>query len=363
MKLFFIVFLVIIIVTLSYVSWHVWHILPWQRWQRWTAVGVLLASFSVAFLNFGVTDRLPMSLASWCYDIGWSTFIVMLYLFIIFLILDLGRLCHAVPREWLHDNAWSSAAIAALMTALLIYGNLHYQHKERIELTFVTDKVLDRDYKIVMLSDLHLGYHNRRAELDRWVEMINAEQPDKVLIAGDIIDMSIRPLKEDKMAEGLRGIKAPVIACLGNHEYISSHPEALHFYKEADIQLLSDSAIETGPFTIIGRDDRTNHHRKSLKQLTDSIDRSKYSILLDHQPYHLEEAETCGIDLQLSGHTHEGQVWPISWITHAIYECAYGEWQRGATHYYISSGIGIWGGKFRIGTRSEYVVINIKRSR
>ncbi len=363
MKLFFIVFLIIIIATLSYVSWHVWHVLPLPRWQRWTVVGILIAAFCTAFLNLGVTDRLPMSLATWCYETGWSMFIVMLYLCIIFLVLDLGRLCHLVPREWLHDNPWTSGAIAVLLTGVLIYGNLNYKHKERVELTYTTGKPLDRDYKIVMLSDLHLGYHNRRAELDRWVEMINAEQPDHVLIAGDIIDMSIRPLTEDHMADGLRDIQAPVTACLGNHEYFSSHPKALRFFKEAGIQLLRDSAMQVGPFTFIGRDDRMYRHRKDLRLLTEGIDSATYTILLDHQPYHLEEAEQCGIDLQLSGHTHEGQVWPISWITHALYECAYGEWQRGSTHYYISSGMGIWGGKFRIGTQSEYVVINIKHSR
>ena len=88
-------------------------------------------------------------------------------------------------------------------------------------------------------------------------------------------------------------------------------------------------------------------------------DRSKFTILLDHQPYHLEQAERQKIDFQFSGHTHHGQVWPISWITESIYECAFGSHQRGQTHYYVSSGIGIWGGKFRIGTRSEYVVVTI----
>ena len=66
------------------------------------------------------------------------------------------------------------------------------------------------------------------------------------------------------------------------------------------------------------------------------------------------------IDFQLSGHTHRGQVWPISWITDAIYECSWGIHQRGNTHYYISSGLGIWGGKFRIGTQSEYVVTTLR---
>jgi predicted MPP superfamily phosphohydrolase len=85
----------------------------------------------------------------------------------------------------------------------------------------------------------------------------------------------------------------------------------------------------------------------------------QYSIVLDHQPYNLDRAETAGIDFQLSGHTHRGQVWPISWITDHIYECSWGSHQRGNTQFYISSGLGIWGGKFRIGTQSEYVVATL----
>ena len=88
---------------------------------------------------------------------------------------------------------------------------------------------------------------------------------------------------------------------------------------------------------------------------------SSFLILLDHQPYHLEQAERQHIDFQFSGHTHHGQVWPISWITESIYECAFGAHKRGHTNYYVSSGLGIWGGKFRIGTRSEYVVLNLQR--
>lgn len=93
------------------------------------------------------------------------------------------------------------------------------------------------------------------------------------------------------------------------------------------------------------------------------ISTSSYTILLDHQPYHLEQAERHHVDFQFSGHTHHGQVWPVSWITESIYECAFGSHQRGNTRYYVSRGLGIWGGKFRIGTRSEYIVAEVKSNK
>jgi methionine synthase I (cobalamin-dependent) len=146
--------------------------------------------------------------------------------------------------------------------------------------------------------------------------------------------------------------------------YISCYPNAglpnsLSFYEKAGIRLLKDEVLLTGDLAIVGRFDRMNFKRKAVKALTANIDPKKYIILLDHQPYNLQDAEQSGVDFQLSGHTHHGQIWPVSWITESIYECAFGQHQRGNTNYYVSSGIGLWGGKFRIGTCSEYVVADI----
>ena len=202
---------------------------------------------------------------------------------------------------------------------------------------------------------------NRRGELAKWVDLINAEKPDMVLIGGDVIDNSIRPLAEEKMAEEFHRINAPIYACLGNHEYYSSEPRARQFYKQAGIHLLVDSTVVIdSALCIIGCDDRTNPNRKELASLAATVDPSLYTIVLVHQPHELEKTEQSKADFQFSGHTHRGQVWPISWITDAIYECSWGEYQRGDTRFYVSSGLGLWGGKFRIGTQSEYVVARLK---
>ncbi len=356
-----IIFLFLPILGITYVGWHLWMLLPISGYVRTLLIGSLIGSFLLLFLNIGrFIDRMPLGLARWSYDIGSSSVFILLYLVIIFLVLDLGRLVRLVPKEWVVQSFYTSVTLVISMFVVFLLGNIHYHHKERAELNLQTNKDLARPVRMVMASDLHLGYHNPRKELSRWVDMINAEQPDLVLIAGDIIDMSIRPLQEERMAEEFRRIQAPVYACLGNHEYFSRQPDALRFYEEADIHLLRDSAVVVGDLCILGRDDRSNRHRKPLGAITQKADMQKYTILLDHQPYHLEEAEQQGVDFQFSGHTHQGQVWPISWITDALYECSFGEHQRGNTRYYVSSGLGIWGGKYRIGTRSEYVVTTLK---
>ena len=364
MKFGFVLFMLLPVLAHVYVLWHVYQVLPLPVWGKWTIVALMTAALVMMFVGlFGTFDRMPLGLASAAYDVSTSWLIVFLYLLIAFVLLDLGRLVHLVPKTWLHDNAWTAGAVTAVIAGLLVYGNIHYRHKYRQTLTLTTTKPLARPLKVVMASDLHIGYHNPRKELARWVDLINSEQPDVILIGGDIIDMSMRPLREERMHEEFHRLKAPVYACLGNHEYYSGQPDALQFYRDAGIHLLRDSTATVGNLMVIGRDDRTNLRRKPLAEVMKAAGQKPsalYTVVLDHQPHHLEEAEQAGVDFQFSGHTHYGQVWPISWITDAIYECAFGEHRRGHTRYYVSSGLGIWGGKFRIGTRSEYVVATIK---
>ena len=359
-----IVFWILPLVAIVYLAWHIWMILPFSGWWKMAIIVLGVCSFLLLFLSVARKfDTLPLSLAQWSYEIGTSSIMVMLYLVMLFLVLDLGRLMHLVPRSLVYHNWQSALAIFVMIFGIFLYGNLHYKNKVRVPLELKSSKPLPREYRAVMLSDLHLGYHNPRQEFARWVDMINAEKPDFILVAGDIIDGSMRPLLEEKMAEEFHRLKAPVYACLGNHEYYAGEPRAQQFYKDAGIHLLIDEAATIdSSIVIVGRDDRTNMRRKPVKDLVNGLVnvQSPYIIVLDHQPYNLDRSEAAGVDFQLSGHTHRGQVWPISWITDHIYECSWGSHQRGSTQYYVSSGIGIWGGKFRIGTQSEYVVATIR---
>ena len=356
------------LVAIVYVAWHVWVMLPFSAIWKLLIILVGILCVGLLFMNFARKfDTYPLPVAQAAYEIGTSSLIVLMYLVILFLVLDLGRLFHLIPKAFLFHNGYAALAVFIFIFGIFLYGNLHYYNKVRVPLELKSSKPLPKTYKVVMASDLHIGYHNPRKELARWVDMMNAEQPDFILIAGDIIDGSMRPLIEERMAEEFHRLEAPVYACLGNHEFYAGHPEAKQFYKDAGIHLLIDEAsVVDSAIVIIGRDDRSNMRRSPLKELVDSLHQSlslskgsKYTIVLDHQPYNLDRAEAAGIDFQLSGHTHRGQVWPISWITDRVYECSWGPYQRGNTQFYISSGIGIWGGKFRIGTQSEYVVATI----
>ena len=361
MAKFFIVALTVMLVMQGYVSWHVWRVLPFSTPVKVVVMLIMLLALCCMVMQFK-SDSVPLGMATAMYEIGNSWLVIMFYLLMAFLVLDIGRLIHLVPASWLKDNAITSLALTGTMLVTFIGGNIHYHNKQRQEINLTTNKHLERPLKIVMLSDLHAGFHNRRAEVGRWVDLINAEHADLILIAGDMIDGNVRPLLAQGTAEELKRLNAPTLACVGNHEYITGIDKSLELISQTGINLLRDSSLTIGNATIVGRDDRMNRHRKSVEQLMQTANRDNYIILLDHQPYHLEEAEQNGVDLQLSGHTHRGQVWPLNWVTKKMYECDYGSYRRGNTDYYVSSGIGIWGGKFRIGTDSEYVVINVSPS-
>lgn len=342
-----------------YLCWRLWRITPGMWAVKAGVVVVYLLWMALFFVSFLRIERLPMGLSYIVYNVGNPWLIFFLYLLIGFLLAGLARICHIISATFLKDSLVGLCSIVGGVILLMAIGGIHYHHKYREELTIHTDKQLDKPLKIVLVSDLHLGYHNRRAELARWVDIINAENPDLILTAGDVVDRSMRPVIEGGYAQEFHRLKAPVWTVLGNHDYYSNEPLVERFFKDAGIRLLRDECASFNGITVIGRDDRTNRHRKPLNTLTDSIE--EFTILLDHQPYNLEEAEQAGIDFQFSGHTHRGQIWPISWITDAMYEKAWGHHQRGATRYYITSGLGIWGARIRIGTRSEYLVLTIAK--
>jgi len=362
-----------------YVFYHIWIAMPPTTIGRACLISFAVIAILSFFVSFVAGNVLPVWLTSALYKIGTAWFFILLYFFIVMAVKDLfglaNRFLHFMPSDaitrYTKENWVGLGFMVGFIALVMICGYLKYNWKVRVELPLQIDKPINDStafppLRIVAISDLHLGYGIGKGEFEKWIDLINAENPDIVLIAGDIIDNSVRPLNEGNFAESFHKIKAPLglYACAGNHEYISGLKESTDFIEKTGVHLLRDSVVLIdSAFYIVGRDDRMNEKRKSVKELVAGLDKSKPIIMLDHQPYHLEEAEENGIDLQISGHTHQGQVWPISAITNAIYEKDHGFLKKGNTNIYVSSGIGIWGGKFRIGTQSEYVVIDINKNR
>ena len=352
----------LVLAALVYVMVRIWCVLPFGTVGKVAAVAIAIGIVVAMVVCFVAGfDKMPITIASVVYEITTSWVFILLYLLMIFVLMDILRFTHVIPKELMFNSLKGTLIVAGVLFAIFLYGNIHYYHKHRIAFEVKTEKKLSRAYKVLMISDLHIGYHNQRGTLAKWVDMLNAENADLILIAGDIVDVSTHPLNEQRMYEEFHRLNAPVYACLGNHEYISGVDKAVDFYQKAGINLLIDTCVAFGDDILIaGRNDRSHVKRKSIAQILDNQDTNKFIFLLDHQPYNLEQAEQAGVDFQFSGHTHYGQVFPINLITSALYEKAYGRHKRGKTEYYISSGLGIWGGKFRIGSKSEHTVVYVE---
>ncbi|MDM1494912.1 metallophosphoesterase [Myroides odoratimimus] len=332
--------------------------------------GVIALTMSLSILIFySVGKRMPVYLASYFYRIGTGWLMLSIYAFMLCLLFDIGALINHFTQQstlFIYDH-YSSArgSLLILLTLVIAFiGHITYLKKKRKEIVIKVNKKLPKELRFVLLTDLHLGYAIEHKELNKWVDTVNAECADAVLIAGDVIDVSLIPLQYYKLDEVLKKFKSEygTYACLGNHEYLAGVEGSITFLKSAGINILRDQVkvLDDINVNLIGRDDKTNRHRKELGELMKGIEEDKLNILLDHQPYALENAVNNRVDIQCSGHTHRGQMWPVSWITDRLFENSHGYLKKEDTHIYVSSGVGIWGGRYRIGTVSEYVVIRVQ---
>lgn len=317
-----------------------------------------IAAFLMVICIFGRGLEIPPYIHRAMFTIGAIWLVFILYMVMALAVTDIAKLI----LPWFKHGFAISFAFTC---GILIYGwwNYHTPKIENINITLEKkDSTQTGEIKIVGISDVHLGYGTGKKQLKKYVEHINSLKPDAILIAGDLIDNSVTPLYEENMQEELSELKAPlgIYMALGNHEYISGSEKSCEFLSKTPIKVLRDSivALPNG-IQIIGRDDRHNKNRKSLEELVSLSSPDNSLILLDHQPYELGKTDSLKIDLQFSGHTHRGQIWPISLLTDVIYEQSYGYRKWKHSHIYVSSGLSLWGPAFRIGTQSEIVVFTI----
>jgi predicted MPP superfamily phosphohydrolase len=217
--------------------------------------------------------------------------------------------------------------------------------------------------KILMVTDIHLNKMIGNSRINNLLTIANKIKPDIILLPGDVVDGSMEPFIEEKMGKNLAQLKAPmgVYAILGNHEYYGGGVSLFkNEMKKIGVPVLTDDVqLVKNSFYLVGRKDYTDKKRKSIAQLVSDLDQTKPIIVMDHQPGEYSKMNKAGADLDLSGHTHRGQLFPANLITHALYENDWGYLKKGNLQTIVSSGYGLWGPPFRIGSQSEVVVINV----
>jgi hypothetical protein len=220
---------------------------------------------------------------------------------------------------------------------------------------------------IAAASDIHMGTLVGPRRTAKLVKMINERNADLILFAGDIVDEDLAPVIKYDLGRSLLKLKAPlgVYAITGNHEYIGGADAAVSYLEEHGIKMLRDTSIKINEsFYLAGRNDRDSKRfsakeRKNLAAVLEGVDLSLPVIMMDHQPFNLQQVADAGVDFQLSGHTHHGQLWPFNYITNAIYELSWGYKKKDNSHFYVSSGYGGWGPPVRSGNRPEILDIYI----
>ena len=368
MKVVFFTLMFLTLLAINGFAWlRGWQALPVGSALRSIYLGTMISLFATFFIGMIFGGYMPPVIGKVVTFIGYTYLVFVIYLLLSFLLVDIVRLLnyflHFAPSGMAAFRQWTLLGSMGVITVLLLVGNYQFNHPKIVELSLKSNKVKqNKEMKIVVVSDLHLGVSIDKARLKSYVALINAQQPDLVLMAGDVSDRLMEPVIRQNMDEELRSIKARlgVFAINGNHEHYAEKPTSTADYLEsAGIKVLRDEAVLVdNSFYLVGRDELPLTNRKPLSEIIAGIDRKLPYLLMDHQPFHLEQAEQLGFDLQVSGHTHNGQFFPGNLIVKSIYEQPHGYLKKGDTHYYVSSGLGIWGPQYRIGTQSEVVVIH-----
>ncbi len=336
-------------------------------------------------VGFLLPGYVPAKRAFMLYGNNWLGFI--LYFYIAY---AACAIVHLILKRTKKDSkcfVYASVIFIMLFTLSMgIYG-LHKENTIEVKNYVVKidkDSKLD-ELKIAMVSDLHIGYNVSTTKIQRIVDGINELEPDVVLIAGDIFDNEFEAVDDpEMMAQILKGIDSRygTYAVLGNHDIeekilvgftfnwfkkdhvVKASDGMLEMLEKADIRLLYDDFITIEDIQIYGRPDYErpnlgNTERLSCQEFMAKVDAEKPMIVVDHEPRELEECSKCGIDLHLSGHTHNGQLWPGTISINWIWDNPYGMKRYGDMTSIVTSGVGVFGPNMRTDSICEIVDIKV----
>ena len=363
------------IVCNAYIFCHGYQALPSKRALRVPFILLFVFELLLYFFGYFFHNVLPDSTLYPVLLICNTWYIASMYLTMGLVVLDLIRLSNRI-RPWYPEiiqKNWSTVKSALFfvfvfsVTGLMIkaYYNAVYPVVKHVYI-HIPKVVEGKDsLTIVMMSDIHIGESIGKKHVQRFVELCNAEHPDLILIGGDVMDYELRRAEKEYIADDFQRFNAPlgVYMILGNHEYRANRYAKIRWFEKTGGILLVDSvAMPDSTFYLIGRDDILNSKRASLETLMQGVDTSKPVIVLEHRPTFARDVIDNKCDLGLYGHTHNCQYWPFSFFLKYIFEFPYGYFSEGNAHINVTSGIGFTGPPFRIGTRSELVVLHLRFS-
>ncbi len=355
----------------------------WQALAGYSHLRIIYSFlFIILFASYIIAKIFVKSLPAFLYDIlmwfGSFWFAFMIYFLLAVICIDLVRFVlnhlNLIPASIKQHYTLAKQILGVIVLLVVgftvLFGYLNTTHLKVKELNLKLHKGKSHlsALNAVMISDVHLSPMDNEQFLSKIVNKINTLNPDIIFIPGDLFDDHASVLNERNIGKALFNLKPKfgVYASTGNHEFINGIDSAIAYMTNHGLKVIRDSSVLIDDsFYIVGRDDRskkqfTGTDRKSLEEILTGLDKDYPAILMDHTPFGLGEAEKNNIDLQLSGHTHHGQMFPANLITKMIYEMSWGYLRKGMTQYYVSCGVGTWGPRVRIGSSSEIVNLKIR---
>lgn len=316
------------------------------------------------------------------YWLGWMLYLVLAVLVVEGLLFAVRRIRKKDFQQMQRVRQVQGGVALVLVCAVCLYG---MANADRLRVTdyAVTIEGTGEDMTVALLADLHLGYSTETAYIEQAVQAVNNMQADLVVIAGDIFDNEYEAIPEPgRIAAALASLHSTygVYACWGNHDVSEpilagftwdtadadkDDPRMEAFLRQAGITLLADEAVTLGNgVQLVGRKDpsrdkKLGDDRLSPEALLEPLDPARPVFVIDHQPKELDELAAAGADLDLSGHTHDGQMFPGNLIMPLIWDNPCGCLQVGGMYSVVTSGLGVWGPDMRVGTKSEIVRITV----
>ena len=346
-------------------------------WQLFISKGYKL-KYTVIYLAvvaiYPVSDMLNNGRLAFIGEIlaGISNYLLpfYLYLFLTILVFDIFLLINLFVRVLPADirrsyrfRKYCLSSIIVISALVVIGGVINFRTIRTTEYSIevpARSSELDK-LRIAFAADFHIDTETPVNFVKRFVEKVESVSPDIMLFGGDIVEGHDGE-RMDRHEALLNDIntKYGVYGVLGNHEYYRGQDRG-SFFDKAGIEILRDTIIVFDKaFSLAGRLDSHYRNRKSVAELLESATESLPVILLDHRPTELIEASKTRTDVQLSGHTHDGQMFPINLILRRMYRLVYGYEKIGSTHFFVSSGIRMWGPPVRTVGKSEIVVVRMR---
>ncbi|MBP2584242.1 putative MPP superfamily phosphohydrolase [Streptomyces sp. PvR006] len=257
----------------------------------------------------------------------------------------------------------AAAAAAVGTVGYGTYGVLRGPRVKRVTVPLAKIPRAVHGYRIAVVSDIHLGPILGRAHTQRIVDTINSTQPDLIAVVGDLVDGTVENL--GSAAEPLARLRARhgSFFVTGNHEYFSGADAWVDHVRELGLRPLRNERVEVAAgFDLAGVDDvagESEGQGPDFGRALGDRDRARAAVLLAHQPIVVHDAVRHGVDLQLSGHTHGGQLWPGNYLAELANPTVAGLERYGDTQLYVSRGAGAWGPPVRVGAPSDITIVEL----